>query len=133
MMERRCGFHTLIADAVVQEDSGVLLVWDADASAGREGWRLPGARLHHSEHPEACIRRVLKAQVGLEPDWLVLAEVESVPGEDWQMIFHYRCDADRPPVIGENVREARFFQVEHLPQTANGTWERDVIYRVISA
>ncbi len=132
-MERSCGIHTLVADAVVQEDSGVLLLQLARAPDGLAGWRLPGGQLNHSEHPEACIRRMLKAQVGLEPEYLVLAEVESVPGDDWRLIFHYRCDANRAPVTGKSVQDARFFQLEHLPQTANGTWERDVIYRVIAA
>ncbi len=129
-MERRCELHALVADAVVQEDSGVLLVQLATAT---DGWQLPGGALHHGEHPENCIRRLLKTQVGLEPDWLVLAEVESVPGQPWRLIFHYRCDANAPLRRGEGVREARFFQLEHMPATANGPWERDVIYRVIIA
>lgn len=128
-----CVRHTLIADAVVQGDSAVLLVRIQDPLDGRDEWRLPGDRLQHGEHPEICIRRVLKNSVGLDPEWLVLAEVESIPGENWQLIFHYRCDAERLPVAGQDLREARFFQVEHLPRTAHGTWERDVIYRVITA
>lgn len=132
-MERHCGAHTLLADVVVQGDSAVLLVRLPRPPDGREGWRLPGDLMRHGEHPEACVRRVLKQHLGLEPDWLVLAEVESIPGENWQLVFHYRCDADRPPTPGESVREARFFQIEHLPETAHGRWERDVIYRVMTA
>ncbi len=132
-MDPRCDLHALAADAVVQEDGSVLLVRLASAPDGREGWRLPGALLDHGEHPEACIRRVLKALVGLEPDWLTLTEIESVPGEVWHLRFHYRCEANHGPVRGAGVREARFFQLEHLPQTANGPWEREVIYRVITS
>lgn len=130
-MERRYDLHTLIADAVVQTDSAVLLVRPASPPDEQEGWRLPGDQLLHGEHPEACIRRVLKEQLGLDPQWLELAEVESIPGQNWQLIFHYRCDADRMPTPAQNIEEARFFQLEHLPQTAHGMWERDVIYRVI--
>ncbi len=131
-MDRSSEPVTLLADAVVQEDSGVLLLQLVDAANGREGWQLPGGALDRGEHPEAAIRRVLKMQVGLEPEYLALAEVESTPGDHWRLIFHYRCDANRPPTIGEGVRAARFFQLEHLPQTAHGDWERDVIYRVVA-
>ncbi len=131
-MDRSSELVTLLADAVVQEDSGVLLLQLVNRVNGREGWRLPGGTLDRGEHPEAAIRRALKMQVGLEPEYLTLAEVESVPGDHWRLLFHYRCDANRPPTIGEGVRVARFFQLEHLPQTAHGDWERDVIYRVIA-
>lgn len=132
-MEKQCGFHTLLADAIVRGDSAVLLVRPLSSTDGREGWRFPGDRLRHGEHPETCVRRALKEQVGLEPEWIVLAEVESIPGKDWHLIFHYSCEADRLPAPPQEVAEARFFQIEHLPQTAHGTWERDVIYRVATA
>jgi len=64
---------------------------------------------------------------------LSLAEVESaVEGGVWSLVFHFRCDADRPPAPGSAIAEARFFQIEHLPPTAHGAWERDVIYRVMT-
>lgn len=123
---------TLAADVVAQSDSAVLLIMLRQPSDGADGWRLPGATLQWGEHPEACVRRALRDQVGLEPEYVVLADVESAAAGQWSVTFHYRCDAGRPPRPGSAVREARFFQVEHLPPTAHGTWERDVIYRVIS-
>lgn len=128
---RDSGRQTLMADAIVQEDSAVLLVRLQDSPDGLDGWRLPGAQLRYGEHPEACARRVLKEALGLQPEWLALAEVESIPGEHWQMIFHYRCDADRLPAADAGILESKFFQLEHLPPTAHGAWEREVIYRVI--
>lgn len=123
----------LIADAVVQADSTVLLVRLTDPPDSVDAWRLPGEELRHGEHPEACVRRVLKEFLRLEPEVLELAEIESLPGDLWRLVFHYRCEADRSPTPGGAVREARFFQVEHLPRTARGDWEREVIYRVIGA
>lgn len=122
----------LAADVIVQSDSAVLLVVLRRAYDAPDGWRLPGDILRWGEHPEACARRVLQDQVGLNPEYVVLADVESTAGEQWQVTFHYRCEADRAPQPGPAVREARFFQVEHLPSTAHGTWEREVIYRVIA-
>ena len=131
-MEQRCSLHNLIADAVVQTDSAVLLVQVANPPDASEGWRLPGDQLRHGEHPEVCIRRVLREQLGLEQERLELAEVESIPGQNWQLIFHYRCDVDRLPAPAPGIQDARFFQLEHLPSTAHGAWEKDVIYKVIT-
>lgn len=121
----------LLADIVVLDDSAVLLVRPAHPSDGLEGWRLPGDGLRHGEHPEACVRRALRDQVGMEPEIVALADVESLDGEQWQMVFHYRCDADRRPQPGPSISEARFFQLEHLPAMARGPRERDAIYRVV--
>ena len=132
--ESGCDVHVLTADVVVQDDSAVLLVRPETPHDGAEGWRLPEERLRFGEAPEACARRLLKEQLGLEPEWVALAEVESsVDGAVWSLTFHFKCDADRRPVAGPAIAEARFFQIEHLPATAHGTWEREVVYRVVTA
>ncbi len=129
MTDVRCAVHTLISDVVVLADSAVLLVKDADAD---RGWRLPGGLLHHGEHPKVGARRILREQVGVDLEFLELAEIESVPGATWHLYFHFRTDLDRRPEPGPSVGELRLFQLEHLPPTAHGTWERDVIYRVVA-
>ena len=129
MAETRCDVHTLIGDIVVLADSAVLLVKDA---AEDRGWRLPGGPLRHGEHPEAAARRLLKEQTGMEPEYVELMEVESMPGTNWHLYFHFRTDLDRRPEPGPMIGDLRLFQLEHLPATQLGTWERDVIYRVVS-
>jgi ADP-ribose pyrophosphatase YjhB (NUDIX family) len=129
--EKTCDIHTLLVDVVVMFDSGVLLIRPTQPPAGRPGWWLPGGPLRHGEHPEEAARRYLREQVGLEPEWLDLAEVESIPGDNWRLIFHYSCDAPADPQPGPEVAEARFFQIEHLPELAHGEWEREVIFRVM--
>lgn len=128
---KRCDVHALVADVVVLSDSSVLLIRPAHPPAGRPGWRLPGDALRHGEHPEKCAARILTEQLGLQVGALELAEIESVPGEMWHLFFHYKCEADRAPAAAAEIAEVRFFQLEHLPQTAHGTWERDVVHRVI--
>ncbi len=132
--ETRSGRTELWVDIVVCDDSAVLLV---RASAPREGtpeWRLPGAAMQYGEAPDTAARRVLHDHVGLDPEYVQLADVESTMCEGvWTLTFHFRCDADRPPQPGPQIAEARFFQVEHLPPTAHGTHERDIIFRVFSA
>ena len=126
--------QVLCVDVIVMDDSAVLLVRPNPAHEDAPGWRLPGEMLRFGEAPETCARRILRDQLGLEPEWVALAEVESsVDGGVWSLVFHFRCDADRRPAPGPAMAEARFFQIEHLPPTAHGTRERDVIYRVITA
>jgi ADP-ribose pyrophosphatase YjhB (NUDIX family) len=127
-MSAPCAWHTLISDIVVLEDSAVLLVQDA---AGGSGWRLPGGALRHGEHPEAAARRLLREQVGVSPENVDLVEVESVPGDNWHLYFHFRTDLDRRPQPGPAIGGLRLFQLEHLPETMHGPWEREVIYRVV--
>jgi ADP-ribose pyrophosphatase YjhB (NUDIX family) len=127
----QCRVHSLTADVVVVADSAVLLVRPASPADGAAGWRLVGDALRFGEPPEAAARRALREQVGLDPEGLVLAEVESTVQEVWTLTFHFRCEADRPPSPGPQILEARFFQVEHLPDTAHGSWEREVIFRVV--
>ncbi len=131
MEARDCGVHSLAADVVVLADSAVLLVRPAAPPDGAAGWRLVGDRMRFGEAPQAAARRALREQVGLDPDELVLVEVESQVAEVWRLVFHFRCETDRPPSLGPEISEARFFQVEHLPPLARGAWERDVIFRVL--
>ncbi len=129
MPEVRCDIHTLVSDIVVLADSAVLLVKDADPD---RGWRLPGGPLRHGEQPEAAARRLLQEQIGMTPEAVDLVDVESVAGSNWHLYFHFRTDLDRHPAPGPAIGELRLFQLEHLPATQHGTWERDVIYRVVS-
>jgi len=129
MSAASCTVHTLISDIVVLADSAVLLVQDA---AGAQGWRLPGGELRHGEHPVDAARRFLQEQIGVVPEFVDLADVESIPGTPWHLIFHYRTDLDRRPEPGPAIGALRLFQLEHLPDTAHGQWEREVIYRVVA-
>ena len=131
--ETRSGLTALWVDIVVCDDSAVLLVRPTVPREGTAELRLPGAALQDGEAPDAAARRVLHDDVGLDPTYVPLADVESTMSDGvWTLIFHFRCDADRPPQAGRQIAEARFFQVEHLPPTAHGTRERDTVFRVLS-
>ena len=131
MVDPTCSIHTLTSDVIVLADSAVLLVkFRADEQAA--GWHLPGGLLRHGEHPEDAARRILREQLGLTPEYVDLAEIESTPGENWHLYFHFRADLDGRPDPGPQVGDARLFQLEHLPAMAHGSWERDVIYRIIA-
>ena len=132
--ESRSGLTALWVDVVVCDDGSVLLVRPAAPREGTAEWRLPGDAIQYGEAPDAAARRVLHDHVGLDPEYVQLADVESTMRDGtWTLIFHFRCDADRLPQPGRQIAEARFFQVEHLPPTAHGTRERDIIFRALSA
>lgn len=132
--ETQPSLPALWVDVVVCDDGTVLLVRPTAPREGTAEWRLPGAALQYGEAPDAAVRRVLHDNVGLDPESVLLADVESAMRDGvWTLNFHFRCDADRPPRPGPQIAEARFFQVEHLPLTAHGTHERDIIFRVLSA
>lgn len=132
--ETRSGLTALWVDVVVRDDSAVLLIRPAAPRGETADWRLPGTAMQYGEAPDATARRVLHDHVGLDPEDIQLASVESTMRDGvWTLIFHFRCDADRPPRAGPEIAEARFFQVEHLPPTAHGTHERDTIFQVLSS
>lgn len=132
--ETRSGPTALWVDIVVCDDSAVLLVRPPAPREGAAEWRLPGAPMQYGEAPDVAARRVLHDDLGLDPEDPQLADVESTVRDGvWTLAFHFRCDADRPPQPGLQIAEARFFQIEHLPLTAHGTRERDIVFRVLSA
>src|SRR2546422_10416794 len=97
-MDPHCDIHALEADVVVQEDSSVVLVRPRTPSDGAEGWRLPENPLRFGEAPETCARRILRDQLGLEPEGVALAEVEaSMGGGGWSLVVRFRCEGDRRP------------------------------------
>src|SRR3989442_7881634 len=113
-----CEMHVLVADVVVQDDSAVLLVRPRTPSDGAEGWRLPTDMLRFGEAPETGARRILRDRLGLEPEWVVLAEGESsVDGGVRRLVFHFPCDADRRPAPGPANCDAPVLQIEHLSPT----------------
>src|SRR2546428_12687350 len=121
-----CEMHVLVADVVVQDDSAVLLVRPRTPSDGAEGWGLPTDMLRFGEAPETGARRILRDRLGLEPEWVVLAEGESsVDGGVWSLGFHFQCDADRRAAPGPAIAEARVFQIEDPPPPAHGARGRD--------
>ncbi|OLC28730.1 MAG: hypothetical protein AUH31_08270 [Armatimonadetes bacterium 13_1_40CM_64_14] len=131
--ETRSGPTAMWVDVVICDDSAVLLVRPTAKREENAEWRLPGAALQYGEAPDAAARRVLRDHVGLDPESVPLADVESTLRDGvWTLTFHFRCDAERPPQPGQQIAEVRFFQVEHLPPTAHGTRERDIVFRVLS-
>src|SRR5437899_1396766 len=55
-MDSQCSLHVLAADAVVHDDSAVLLVRRTSPYDGDEGWRLHAGRLQYGDAQEACAR-----------------------------------------------------------------------------
>jgi ADP-ribose pyrophosphatase YjhB (NUDIX family) len=114
---------------VAVADSAVLLVRPQPQG---DLWRLPGGELDHGEHPHAAALRHLAAQCGLQPDRLEVAFVDSQSSPEWRLTFYYVCYEAGRPAAGSDVAEARYFQMEHLPELVDGHRTRDAIYRAMT-
>ena len=126
----------LVADVAVVADGRVLLVRYDDVSRydGQRGWFLPDDYLANGEHPDAAAKRIVREQAGLDVD-PALAEIESLTGGAWHLIFHYRAAAAAPDTVrlGANVAAAEWFPLTALPpdaEQAHDGWAGDVLSRV---
>ena len=129
----------LVADVTLVAGDEVLLVRYRDTSRydGEAGWFLPDDYLVRLEHPDDAARRILKEQVGIEPEELQLAEIESFNGDAWHLVFHYVAALGERGRIrpGDNVAAAEWFPIEVLPdpaEIAHHGWARDVVSRVLA-
>jgi ADP-ribose pyrophosphatase YjhB (NUDIX family) len=136
----KCSIHKLVADVTPLAGGSVLMVRYRDTRRydGERGWFLPDDLLEHGEHPDAGAVRILSEQLGwsdLEPR---LATIESFGGDGsaWHLVFHYVVELGEAPEVvqGENVRDARWFDVGDLPprdEIAHDGWCADTVAAVV--
>ena len=124
----------LVADVFVRAEGKALLVRYAhpDRYDGEAGWFLPDDFLRHGEHPSDAALRILRDQVGIADGTVVLDHIESMDGDDWHLIFHFRADRERAnvPNASADVRDARWFALDALPDraaVAHDGWALDLI------
>ena len=117
-----CTLHRLVADVALFAEGKVLLVKYRDVSNydGQGGWFLPDDFLQPFEHPHDAAKRIVSDQAGVHVADLGLANIESFGNGWWHLVFHYRADLPAIPDIAEgaNVAEAAWFDLDHLPDSA---------------
>ena len=124
----------LVADVFLRAKGRTLLVRYANPQKydGQTGWFLPDDFLQHGEHPADAAARILRDQVGIGHVAPTLDHIESMDGDDWHLIFHFRADRDwaDEPFTSREVAEARWFPLDALPasaEVAHGGWALDLI------
>jgi ADP-ribose pyrophosphatase YjhB (NUDIX family) len=129
-----CTLHRLVADVALFAEGKVLLVKYRDVGAydGQRGWFLPDDFLQPFEHPHDAAKRIVADQAGVPDADLGLANIESFGNDWWHLVFHYRADLPAIPGIdeGENVAEAHWFDLDHLPDSgemAHHGWATETI------
>jgi len=127
----------LVADVMVEAGGSVLLVRYSQPEKydDQTGWFLPDGFLLHGEHPEEAARRILVEQVGIDDVDVTLDHIESMDGDDWHMMFHFRGSqaAAETPRPSDALVEARWFPVDALPpptDVAHEGWALAVIERI---
>ena len=97
-------------------------------SYGPKVWALPGGGLKRGEDPEACARREVQEELGLELGAVkpvgTLEEVLS-GAPHTAHLFHGTCNA-RPRPDGREVIEARFFPSHSLPEPLGSVTRRRI-------
>ena len=124
----------LVADVFLRASGRVLLVRYAHPEKydGQAGWFLPDDFVQHGEHPADAASRILRDQVGISDTAPSLDHIESMDGDDWHLIFHFRAVRERadPPRTSMDVAEARWFPLDDLPpadEVAHDGWAIDLI------
>jgi ADP-ribose pyrophosphatase YjhB (NUDIX family) len=134
-----CGVHKLVGDICLIAHDQVLFARYRDVSGydGERGWFLPDDFLHHAEHPEEAVRRILLDQAGLSAPEIHLSHIESFEGHGfWHLIFHYAARLTTVPAVvpGENVSQLEWFPLEMLPpadHVGHGGWALETLETVL--
>jgi ADP-ribose pyrophosphatase YjhB (NUDIX family) len=124
-----------VAHVAALHHSSALLVKYRISPDNQQGWFLPNDDLHHLEHPDQAVKRILKEQAGIDDAALKLAEIESFAGNNrtWHLIFDYLAFArSMKTSLGETVAELRWFEIDKLPpaeEFAHHGWGRTVLVK----
>ena len=59
--------HRLVTNAVILDGEGRVLMARANRGVAAGWWNLPGGFVEWDEHPEACVKRELAEELGVEP------------------------------------------------------------------
>ena len=97
-------------------------------SYGPEVWALPGGGLKRGEDPEACARREVYEELGID-----LAAIQSLgslkeqlSGSPHTAHLFAAISHERPKPDGREIREARFFPAHSLPEPLGVTTRRRI-------
>jgi len=117
----------LISNIVLQDDAGRVLFVKYDADDER--WWLPGDDLVPYQHPDDRAREILDGFTGLKWSGLQMVFVESFRGRrGWHVMFNYRASGGGEPA---GTPPGSWFAPDSLPRTMHGSWEHDVVQRVL--
>ena len=105
-----------------------------DYGDGFRQWRLPSGYLREGEHPDACVRRIVRDQVGVEKFDVSPARIFSYatpsdwyPGNDhWDIVFVYGVKLHQPVSVRPWWKELRFLSRTELGNARFG-WNDDLM------
>ena len=126
-----------IVNLVVQGSDGRVLLVRYGPDGGDDPdterrWWLPGRELEPYQHPDAAADLALDEIDGLTVGSSGLACVQSFRGRrGWHLTFDYLVVASGTPTPAGVP--AAWHDIDDLPRTMHGNWERDTIHAVLEA
>lgn len=103
---------------ILVEGGKVLLIRRAREPFKGE-WAIPGGRIEENETAEACAKREMREETGLEVEIIRLTGIYSDPGRDPRGIIAaaYLVRRTGGSVrAGDDAGEAEWFQLENMPR-----------------
>jgi len=122
----------LIVSPLIGDGRRILLVKYPNPPGNKHGWWIPAPELAYGQHPDEACSKVIES-LGLKDTSSSLVEIESYETNNWHLFFHYRVRTSSTPVPAPEYREARWFDLDGLPEVgafALGSRARSLIERL---
>lgn len=128
----------LIANLVVEGEPGQVLLArynpepETDEPDANDRWWLPAHELEPYQHPADAAQTALDEIGGLTVESSTLSRIQSFRGRrGWHISFDYHVKTSGEPASSHVP--AAWHQIDDLPATMHGNWERDTILAARSA
>ncbi|MCZ6691281.1 MAG: NUDIX domain-containing protein [Planctomycetota bacterium] len=128
----------LIVSIMLFDGGQTLLVKYKAGPDNQTGWFLPNDLLKQYENPEKAAVRIISEQLSWAKLLPRFSHFESFKGQDasWHLVIHFTAQVEEGASItaGESVREARWFELDHLPDrdgVSHHGWALQVISKCL--
>ena len=110
------------ATALVQDESGHILLVLRNREPGKNQWALPGGFVETGENPGAAARRELKEETGLEAFEPTLIDIIYQESDFYRVslliIGYHFARYEGETRAGDDAEDARFYPPDELPELA---------------
>lgn len=124
-------FYRVSVKAYITNEQGKVFVVRENDKEGGSWWGLPGGGLDHGELPEACLKREIQEELGLEE--VEVGEIAYTKSfymdrkDAWLIWIVYRAKIQSNEFLfADGVTDAKFIGIEEL-ESSKDMFERAII------